>query len=398
MKVVIVGGGVAGLEALLALRDMGQDRLDITLVAATPDFIYRPMTVAEPFTHQPAEQRALEPIAAELGASFVLGSLARVHADEHAIELSDGSQLGYDALVLCVGGKATPAYANAVTFDAAREQLKIDELIDACRRSRLAFVVPPGVTWPLPIYELALMADRRARDTGREAPQCVVVTPEAAPLIMFGQSVSDAVAGILKARGIELEAGTFARESEHGDLVLSPGDGILDATRTVALPVIEGPRIAGLPSDDAGFLPIDQHARVQGVEDVYAAGDGTNFPLKQGGIATQQADAAASHIAARAGTGIEAQPFRPVLRGKLLVGDESVHLRRDLVHGDREGLASNDYLWWPPYKVAGRYLTAWLARGTPHEPDAPQPSLDVEVALPQEWHQEPMALDPYGPL
>ena len=311
MKVVIVGGGVAGLEALLALRDMGQDRLDITLVAATPDFIYRPMTVAEPFTHQPAEQRALEPIAAELGASFVLGSLARVLADEHAIELSDGSQLGYDALVLCVGGKATPAYANAVTFDAAREQLKIDELIDACRRSRLAFVVPPGVTWPLPIYELALMADRRARDTGREAPQCVVVTPEAAPLIMFGQSVSDAVAGILKARGIELEAGTFARESEHGDLVLSPGDGILDATRTVALPVIEGPRIAGLPSDDAGFLPIDQHARVRGVEDVYAAGDGTNFPLKQGGIATQQADAAASHIAARAGTGIEAQPFRP---------------------------------------------------------------------------------------
>ena len=398
MKVVIVGGGVAGLEALLALRDMGKDRLDITLVAATPDFIYRPMTVEEPFTHQPAEQRALEPIAAELGASFVLGSLARVLADEHAIELSDGSQLGYDALVLCVGGKATPAYANAVTFDAAREPLKIDELIDACRHSRLAFVVPPGVTWPLPIYE-ARAHDRsqgarhgsrspsmRRRDTGGGAAhhvwpvgeRCRRWDPEGARHRTAGGHASPA----------------SPRRRPRAE----PGDGILDATRAVALPVIEGPRIAGLPSDDAGFLPIDQHARVRGVEDVYAAGDGTNFPLKQGGIATQQADAAASHIAARAGTGVEAQPFRPVLRGKLLIGDESVHLRRDLVHGDREGLASDDYLWWPPYKVAGRYLTAWLAGGTPSEPDAPQPTLDVEVALPQEWHQEPMALDPYGPL
>ena len=199
---------------------------------ATPDFIYRPMTVAEPFTHQPAEQNALAPIAAEMGASFVLGESARVLSDEHAIELSDGTRLGYDALVLCIGGRARPAYAGAARSTLPASSWTSTNSSTRRRHSRLAFVVPPGVTWPLPIYELALMADRRARVTGRQAPQCVVVTPEAAPLIMFGQSVSDAVAGILNARGIELQAGTFARESEQGDLVLSPGDGILDATRT----------------------------------------------------------------------------------------------------------------------------------------------------------------------
>lgn len=397
MNVVVCGGGVAGLETLMALRDLGEDRIVLTLVAAAPEFTYRPLTVEEPFTLKPAERRALEPIAAELDASFVQGSLSQVLTNEHSIELSDGSRLGYDALVVCVGGKPRPAYRNATTFGAAAEPLQIDELIAATRGGRIAFVVPPGVTWPLPIYELALMTERRARSADHEAVACVVVTPESAPLIMFGSPASTAVTALLKARGIELETGVYARESEDGALVLTPGDRRLDATHILALPLIEGPGIAGLPTDDKGFIPIDEHARVRGTNDVYAAGDGTNFPIKQGGLATQQADAAAEHIASRAGAEIDPQPFRPVLRGKLLTGDESLQLRHDAAGGAGEGVASEDYLWWPPHKVAGRYLAAWLGQETPHELEPPRRPLDVEVAIPHEWHSEPMALDPYGP-
>ena len=398
MSVVVCGGGVAGLEALMALRDLGEDRLELTLVAAAPEFTYRPLTVEEPFTLEPAERRALEPIAAELGARFVQGSLSRVLPEQHAIELSDRSSLGYDALVICVGGRSRPAYRDAITFGAVGEPLQIDDLIEVSRGGRIAFVVPPGVTWPLPIYELAMMTERRARSTDHEAVTCVVVTPESAPLVMFGTQASTAVAALLKARGIELEIGVYAHESEDGGLVLSPGDRRLDATRIVALPIIEGPGIAGLPTDEGGFIPIDEHARVRGTKDVYAAGDGTNFPIKQGGLATQQADAAAEHIAARTGADVEPQPFRPVLRGKLLTGEESLKLRHDLVGGAGEGVASDDYLWWPPHKVSGRYLAAWLAQEMPHEPEAPRRPLEIEVAMPHEWHKEPMALDPYGPL
>ena len=42
MKVVVVGGGVAGLEALLTLRDLAEERADLTLVAPVPEFVYRP--------------------------------------------------------------------------------------------------------------------------------------------------------------------------------------------------------------------------------------------------------------------------------------------------------------------------------------------------------------------
>lgn len=397
MKVVIVGGGVAGLEALMALRDLAEERVELTLVAPVPEFTYRPLTVVEPFTFEPAERRALEPVAAEFGATFVQAALVRVDAGAHVVHLADGSTLDYEALAICVGAKPRPAFRKARTFDGSETPLDIDELIDVADGGRMAFVVPPGVTWPLPIYELALMTDRRARHRAKVV-ECVVVTPESGPLIMFGAPASDAVARLLEVRGIGVETSTYAHESEQGSIMLTPGNRPLDFASVIALPLIEGRQIAGVPTDDKGFIPIDHHARVHGVDDVYAAGDGASFPIKQGGIATQQADALAEHIAERAGAPIEAKPFHPILRGKLLTGEASLHMRHDPVGGAGEGAASLDYLWWPPHKVSGRYLAAWLAQSMPHEPDAPTPPLDVEVAMPHDWYKEPMALDPYGSL
>ena len=73
-------------------------------------------------------------------------------------------------------------------------------------------------------------------------------------------------------------------------------------------------------------------------------------------------------------------------------------MEANVARGDRRGFASPDYLWWPPFKVSGRYLTPWLAGGEqPAEPTPPMRTMDVEVALPREWHRNPMALDPYMP-
>jgi sulfide:quinone oxidoreductase len=397
MKVVVIGGGVAGLEALMALRDLAEERVELTLVAPVPEFSYRPLTVMEPFTSQAIERRPLEPIAAEFGATFVQAALVKVAADAHSVHLSDGSTLDYDALAVCVGGKPISPYRKATTFDDSGKPLPIDDLIDAADGSRIAFVVPPGVTWPLPIYELALMTDRRARHRARVV-ECVVVTPESAPLIMFGATASDAVASLLEARAIRVETGVHARESEQGVIMLSPGDRQLDAPSVIALPFIEGHQIAGLPTDDKGFIPIDHHARVHDVDDVYAAGDGASFPIKQGGIATQQADALAEHIAERAGAPIEPKPFRPVLRGKLLTGQASLHMLHEPAGGGGEGTASEDCLWWPPHKVSGRYFAPWLAQSMPTEPEAPGQALDIEIAMPDGWSQDSTALDPYNPV
>jgi sulfide:quinone oxidoreductase len=395
-KVVIVGGGVAGLEALMALRDLAGDRADVTLVAQQPDFVYKPLLVEEPFDLGPAERHELAPLAAELGAEFVMTAVKQVRGDEHTIDFDDGSELDYDFLIVCAGGRFHPALANARTFPSAGEPLRIDELLRAGEgERRIAFVVPTGVTWALPIYELALMTERRARELGRHA-RLTVVTPEDAPLAIFGPTASAAVAELLSARGIDVETGSHANEGQDKQLVLTPGDRRIEADETIALPLMAGPAIDGLPEDDDGFIPIDQHARVVGIEDTYAAGDGTNFPIKQGGLGTQQADAAATHLAHRLGAAVTVEPFRPVLRGKLLTGDESLHLRSDVAGGAGEGKAALDCLWWPPHKISGRYLAPFLYHGQVHaEPEPPSRPLDVEVELPGDWHEQPMALDPY---
>jgi sulfide:quinone oxidoreductase len=400
--VVIAGGGVAGLEALMALRDLAEDRVALTLVAPEPEFTYKPFTVEEPFSPQPAERRALRPVAEEFGATFVQQGVKEVDSSRRLVELVDGSELPYDSALICVGARQVPAYPDAVTFRTTGEPLDMTQVLRdsaAAEPRRLAFVAPPGATWPLPLYELGLMGKRRAVELGLAELDLAIVTPEQAPLIMFGRVASDAVAALLKARGIRVLTSARVSEIEDGALTMIPRRQGLEFSGVVALPALEGHGIRGLPADERGFVPIDQHARVRGTENVYAAGDGANFPIKQGGLATQEADAAAEDIAAKAGAPLDPQPFHPVLHGRLLTGDESLSLRADLAGGAGEGAASLDYLWWPPHKISGRYLPAWLAGEEPRaDPEPPSHSLEVEVALPEEWHREPMAIDPYGPL
>jgi sulfide:quinone oxidoreductase len=387
--VLIAGGGIAGLEVALALADMAGELADLSLVTPEPDFVYKPLTVEEPFTRQPAERRELEPALAEIGVGYVRGALETVDPAAHAIELANGTMLSYDILVVCIGARAVPVYEGATTFWSFRGDIPIDELLDRASRSgrELTLIVPPGTSWALPIYELALLLRRRSEERGL-AVSLRVITPEGAPLLIFGRPASDAVATLLAARGIEVQLNTYVAD----DLHMVPEAPAPDPELTIALPRLTGPSIKGLQSDDDGFILVDRHGRVSGADDVYAAGDGTDFPVKQGGLATQQADSVAAHIAARLGAGVEARPFEPVLRGQLITGMESLNLKHELAGGRGSGVASLDYLWWPPQKVSGRYLSAWLSGESVHaDLEPPFRPLEVEISVPHEWHGEPLS-------
>jgi sulfide:quinone oxidoreductase len=399
--VVIAGGGIAGLETALALRDLAPDETDVALVSPEPDFVLKPLVVEEPFTKQPAEHHELGPLLDGIGARYVRGALHRVDVDRHVIRLGRGADLPYDILVVCIGARARPAYRSAETFWSTTGDLPVDRLIRDARHSHgctLALVVPPGTSWPLPLYELALLTRRRSEELQFDDLRLRLVTPEPEPLAIFGRRASDAVAALLAARRVGLRTNSSVVEDEHEGLHVVPGGTPVRAGVVLALPSLEGPCVAGLPADPHGFVPVDEYGRVEDSPDVYAAGDGTNFPVKQGGLATQQADAVAEHIAARLGAHVDAGPFRPHLRGQLITGAESLHMKHELTGGHGEGVASLDYLWWPPQKVSGRYLSAWLGHETgPADLEPPFRPLDVEVSWPHEWHREPLAYDAETP-
>ena len=361
-QVVIAGGGVAALEALMALRDLAGERVAITLIAPETTFTYRPMKVAEPFYKGHAHEYGLLEITRDHGARFIHDSVAEVHTEEKVVRCASGAHIPFDHLVIATGAKAVPAFRDALTFGEDPSEERLHGMLADLEQGYLkhiAFVVPGETVWTLPLYELALMTARQAWGMGMENIQFTLVTPEERPLAMFGGPASEAVAQMLSDEGIEFVGSSYPTVG-HGYVVADPGGRRIDADRAVSLPALEGRRLAGVPADEAGFVPVDAHGRVRGVAGVYAAGDGINFPIKQGGLATQQADAVAQTIAAEVGADVVPEPFRPVLRGLLLTGGDDRFMRHTVAGGGGEGEVSGRTLWWPPTKIAGRYISGYL--------------------------------------
>jgi sulfide:quinone oxidoreductase len=373
-NVLVAGGGFGAVEAMLALRALVPERVRVTLISDSAVLAYKPAATTEAFDGTPPRTYDLQSLAADVGASFRLDRLEAVASHDHSVRLASFAHLAYDTLVLAVGARAVSAIPGALTFRDQHEVRHIRSLMSELRSGalrRIIFAVPGGCSWPLPLYELALLTATQLQD-GRAAGDVVLVSPEITPLQVFGSEASPLVSDLLAERGVR-----FIGESDpqcvdrSGALVLASGE-TLDADRVVAAPKLRGPRIAGLPTDRSGFITTDAFGGVIGLPDVYAAGDMTSFPIKQGGLAAQQADLIAQRIAANHGVALAQSRVHRVLRARLVGGAHPVFLRAELdefgevtaastVHGrlsDSESVT-------PPEKVFGRYLSPYLHTRAP---------------------------------
>jgi sulfide:quinone oxidoreductase len=387
--VVIAGAGVAGLETALALNASARDFVSVELVAPETEFVYRPLAVAEPFGVGEMRRFPLEKLVTAAGARLRTGSLVSVDPESKLLALEDGANVEYDVLVLTLGARSREAVGGALTFRGPEDEAALEQLLARAitgEIGRLVFAIPPAATWPLPLYELALMTAEYLVDHGTRGVDVVLVTPEDRPLALFGPQASDAILELLEIRSIEVQTSAVPLGWSAGKLQLA-GDRWIDADAVVALPRLEGPRVPGIPSDSGGWVATDEFGWVLGLTDVYAAGDMTQLAVKQGGLAAAQADAVASAIAADAGAAARPQPFRPVLRGLLLTGLAPRYLRAEPGRG--RSIVDTEPLWWPPAKIVGRHLTPFLAQhlGLSTSSRPPIDGIEVEVELESSDHR-----------
>ncbi len=363
LPVVIAGGGVAALELALALKDLAAARTDVTVLAPNAEFVYRPYAVREPFAYAPPRRYPLERIVRDASASLIVDELAWVDPDSQEVHTTAGATVPYGALAIAVGAHPRPRFAHALTIDDSRLDELMHGLIQDVEEgavSRIAFLVPARMAWPLPIYELALMLTTRAFDMNVDL-QLTIVTPEDAPLAIFGGRASEEVEGLLRKAGIATLTSSYAEVCNPGEVAIDPGDRCLRVERIVALPELYGPAVRGVPAASHGFIRVDRFGQVPDAGPIYAAGDAVDFAVKHGGISAQQADVAARSIAALAGAEVEVRQFKPVLKGMLLTGSHPLYLSARITGG--QGFASevsDAPMWSPAGKVVSKYLGPYL--------------------------------------
>ena len=366
-RIVICGGGIAAVEGLLRLRKLLGDSASIELIAPNEKLVYRPMAVKQPFAAGPPKRYPLKRITADCGAEWRQDSLAWVDRDRQVVHTGEGQSVEFDELLVAVGARQIEPFKHVRTFSDADADATYQgalQDIEGGYSGSIAFILPVGPVWPLPIYELALMTAERARSMGIDELEITLVTPETRPLAIFGQTASEAVSKRLDEAGVSVYASALAQVPAARQLLVQPQGVELHPERMIAMPRVEGPTIRGLAGGGAhGFIPIDQSCCVPGTSSrIYAAGDAAAYPIKHGGLGAQMADTAATAMARLAGAEVDHKPFWPVIRGMLLTGADPLYISARLV--GTLGFESEVYdtpPWPADEKVVAEELGPYLA-------------------------------------
>lgn len=356
---LIAGGGVGGAEAALALRALAPE-IDVEVLSPDPSFTVPPLAPLATLEPDTWIRRDLADLVEPHGVRVRRDALVSVDAVAGTVETREQGAVGFDRLILAVGCQADAAVSGALTFVPAVVP-DVVAILDELRSrwvATLGVVVPEGVAWTLPAYEVALAAARAA-----PGALVTVVTAEHAPLAALGQSSSSHVKLVLARAGVQLMTGWAARSFADGVLALDP-DGFLDFDRVIALPRPSPRFVPGVPTTDDGWIRVDRVGAVLGLDGVYAVGDMTDEPLKHGGLAAAQADAVATAVAASLGFDVDVEPYRAVLEAVLLDGPALAgRVRSELDHLAGPVLEWREAGPEPWRKLAARHLGAALAAG-----------------------------------
>lgn len=311
-RVVVLGGGFAGLETLFYLRHTLDEHVELTLVSDQNYFLFKPNTIYIPFGEDP------EKFKLDLARPTRRKQIAFMLAGAQELDLA-GKKVGttagdvaYDYLVVATGAAMRPQeipglHEHALTPWTPDEMLalraglqRLVEKAKAGETQQVLFLVPPNNKCSGPLYELVLMTDTWLERQGvRDQIAITWSTCEESYIQAFGPRLNTVVTEEFAARGIHGHKGFVVTGVEPGLVQYQNGERLTYDLLVSFPPYVAKERFAGLPCDDRGFVQVEPDSRrVKGLETVFTVGDAADFPIKQAFLALLQGDAAAEHIAA----------------------------------------------------------------------------------------------------
>jgi sulfide:quinone oxidoreductase len=326
-RVLVLGGGFAGLETAYMLRMKLHDAVDLGVVSDRDTFLFKPNTIYIPFGAE--EESLLIPLDKPFHRrhiAFHQGRVTEVDVDRKLVHVGDGSVVPYDFLVIGTGATMRPAevpglaeFASTIWTPSEMRSLasRIEALYARARRgehSEVLFLVPPNNKCSGPLYEIVFMLETWLRRHGvRDRVQIRYSTYERSFIHAFGPRLHTVVTDEFAARGIDGHTEELVEKVTDGEVVYRDGTHRRFDDLISFPPYVAAHTYTGLPADDRGFLTCDLRTRqVEGHPDVYAPGDAGDFPVKQAFLAFLQADAVAEHLASRIDGRAFAHPFDPV--------------------------------------------------------------------------------------
>jgi len=310
-KVLVVGGGFAGVVATESVAKELEGKHEVTLVSRSRQFLFYPGLVRFAFGQCTPNELVFDLREAmhDRGASFVQAEIARIVPYERKVIFAGGDVTGempYDFLVLAFGRRlaterVTGFYENAhhlLTLDAT---LKFAAAVDNFHQGHAVIGSCPGARLPVPVFETAFALSRTLKLRGERSHCTITVVSDETPAEMFGgATISEKLLESLESHGIELVSDFPISQVTPTSIIASDGRAI-DCNLRMLVPPFCGPSpvlYTGFTAAE-GYVRVDTAMRAVGEERIYAAGDCVSFPgPKLGHMAVRQGEVAAANVRA----------------------------------------------------------------------------------------------------
>jgi len=310
-KVLILGGGFAGVVAAERLaKELGEEH-QITLVSRSRWFVFYPALVRLAFGKCQREDVSfnLRHTMLSRRVNFIEAEVARIDPHERRVTIAHGEVEGhllYDYLIFALGRRLateriTGFYEHAHHLLSVEAALRFGKAIGEFREGRVIIGQCPGARLPVPVYETAFALSRLLEERGeRKRARITIVSPDPPGLHPDDYNVILALSRSLSAHDIEFRPDFPIEQVTAGAVTTSNGQGI-NFNLLMLLPPFQGsPAVSYLGiTNDESYISVDSTMRVVSVDRMYAIGDCVNFSgPKMGHMAVRQAEVAATNLAA----------------------------------------------------------------------------------------------------